>query len=299
MNICAYATLEDVKEYLAGFDESLTANKDDNRLKKFCLETSRKFEKHCGRKFYPTLETRTLPHPCYDNTVLPLDDDLLAVSTLTTSNGNTTISSSDYWLMNGKSQNWQWYDRIELKPSGTQATFTYSSQMQDANAVTGLWGRHDDYSSAWASVDTVQDNPLSASATEVTVEDTNGLDDLAMSPRFKILQLIRFGTGVTAEMAFVTGKNTNTGKLTIVRGVNGTTAAEQAQSTAIYVYRPMSEITHAMEVFTTYDYRRKDNVGRDIDQPVASSTGVVILPNRLPSEVKEMLREFKRHEFAY
>lgn len=312
------ATVEEIKGYLKGAKNAQFNPDDDPRIMDFAIEMTAKFQAECNRKFIPRRETRTYDHPDSSSFLgsswggasspagpvvrpltgyniadtLLLDDDLLEVITLTTNNGNTTVSASDYWLMTGGSYNYPPYDRIRLKPNGTQTVFAYEDTYQQANAVAGYWGYHEEWAQAWQQIDTVQDASLSSSATTLTVGGVNGEDELGRTPRFKTQQLCRFGT---AEMFYIVGKNTDADQLKIKRGVNGTTAAVQANGTAIYVYRPMPELKHAMEVLATYAYRRKDSIGSpNEDNPIATPTGVVIMPSTLPGEVKAMLAKYKR-----
>jgi hypothetical protein len=70
-----------------------------------------------------------------------------------------------------------------------------------------------------SSGDTVQDNPLSAAATTLTVVEAQ---------RFEVAQTLR----IESEQLFITDKPTAT-TLTVTRGVNGSTAANHTQATAI------------------------------------------------------------------
>lgn len=317
-----YATFEELKEYLRGTQNVNFAPQDDQRLKQFCVEMSRKFDTECNRRFYPVRQTRYFDHPKnlttgrpaypyyqtsswndspmviprmgYDTAdTLLLDDDLLQVIALTTNNGATTISSSDYWLKTGDSYNYPPYDRVQLKPNGTTTLFNYADTPYQANALTGDWGYHEYYDEAWQLVDYV-DTAINSTETQVTVGDVDGEDELGLSPRFKVQQLGRFGNSAQAEMFYVTNKSVDHDTLTIKRGVNGTTAAAQAAGTAIYLYRPMVELKYALEVLATWAYRRKDSVGGQDDYPVASPSGIVILPSKLPGEVKDMIAAYKR-----
>ena len=320
-NLGVYATYEEVKEYLdnrAGED----LNIDNTLLKRFTVQASRRFDSLCFRKFYPTLETRTFDDPVLSGSralggrvarvrvsssygfgplivppvfpgirpdTLKLDDDLLEVVTLTTSNGDTTIAAADQLLRTGNARNQTPYDRIVLKSDGTTTLFTFSGTPQDANSITAFWGYHNDWANAWASVDTVQDAPLTASATVVTVADADGEDENGLTPRFRPQQLIRFGTGTSAEYSFNNAVNPDADTLTVQRGVNGTTAAQQANGTAIFVFRPQPDIVLAMLVLATYSYRRKGTIGSIEDRGMASSTGVLLLPPKLPEDVTRTL----------
>lgn len=295
-NVGVYATFYEVKEFLFGSEDQNDLQKDDRILQRFCVQASRAFDRYCHRRFYPIRETRCFDHP--DRiTELILDDDLLEVNTLTTDNGDTTVSASDYFLMTGDVYGRTPYSRIKMNADGDQFNFEYGETWQRANAVDGLWGYHEDWSNAWANLDTVQDNPLGAATTTLTVADADGEDENGLTPRFQEQQLIRFGTGVTAEMAFVTQVDNSANTLTIRRGVNGSTAAQQANGTAIYVYRPMDDIRSALLTLSAYYYRRRSSVGGADDRPLASATGVMIMPNRLPGEVKDALAAYKRVMF--
>jgi len=322
-----YTTLDRLKEYLGISDanDGTPLTRDDTLLKRFITKASRSFDAFChGRRFYPIKETRYYDHPGgsgyfsgnissgvlvnggYVTThgdgvtvgTLPgellLDDDLLQVDTLTTNNGDTTISASDYFLMTGNSYNFPPYERICLKADGNQTTFEFSGTAQQANAVTGYWGYHERWADAWVdSQDTVQDNPLSSSATSLTVSNADGSDILGITPRFQVFQLLR----IESEYLFVTAINTTTNVLTVIRGVNGTTAASHVQNTTIEVYEPMEEIVEAMDILAAYSYRRKDSsggVGSSQDRPITMANGVIVMPNRLPSEVTDKLGVFKR-----
>lgn len=323
-NLGVYATADEVKEYLENRDKDELVQ-DDNILLRFAVEASRKFDALTHRRFYPTLQTRTFDDPLWaiGNRVprrvpvrsstshnsplvrpgigpnlrpgqLKVDEDLLEVVTLTTANGLTTIDAADQILQSGNNTNRLPADRIVLKSDGTTTIFTFSGTPQEANSVTGFWGFHNDWANAWSQVDTVQDNPLTSSATSVLVTDVDGIDEVGIAPRFREQNLIRFGAGASAEYSYVIDVNPHTEILTVIRGVNGTAAAEQVQNTDIYVFRPQPEITLALKVLATHSYRRKDSVGNAQDRTLASSTGVLILPSTLPDEVASMIGVYRK-----
>jgi len=313
MNYGVYVPWEQLKQYIP---IPTGQPKDDQNLFRICMEASRKFDAHAERKFYPTKESRYFDDPAwmldrpnqtrypsvfqrfapayryvepYRCNSLPLDDDLLEVVTLTTNNGDDTITAVDYNLLSADNTNRQPYNVIELK-DGASVAFTYSDTPRQANAVSGYWGYHEKWADAWQdSLDTTEDNPLSSSATEITVNDVDGANLFGLTPRFMVQQLLK----VESEYVFVTGKNITTNKLTVIRGVNGTTAAAHVQNTLIYIYRPMDEIVGAMEVLATYVYRRRESVGSNTDRGAAAN-GVLIMPSKLPRDVVEILDIYKR-----
>lgn len=287
MNV--YATLYEIKEELGlvieGNDDSSV---DDRLLRRKMVEASRLIDTFTGRRFYPEYATYNFDHPVESDLPLLLDRDLLSVSSMTTENGSTTITSSNYFLMAGDGHNRTPYNMVALNLAND--TWLYDDTKRQANQIVGIWGYHNDWSNAWGHVDDVQDNPLSDSDTSLTVANGDGVDERGIDPRFQIGQLIRFGASSTAEYAWITDIDDET--LTITRGVNGSTAAEQAQNTDIYVYRPQFDISQACMFLAVHLYRRKDSIGSLNDQPVASTSGI-LLSASIPREIMEVLRRYK------
>ncbi len=304
-----YATAWECMEYLDIHDDQsflLT----DTRFLRFTLDMSRKFDTLAKRWFYPLHETRVYDHPDEASfeiaagsgyltslpNVLPLDADLLSLIELKTNNGATIITSDNILLRTGNSYNFSPKDSIELSTNGTQTTFLYSGTPQEANTVEGIYGYHERFSDAWQTVDTIQDAAgINASVTTVTVADADAFDELGLKPRFQAQQLVRFGTANTSEIAYLTDVNYSADTLQVVRGVNGSTAAIAALSTAIQVFRPMYEIKHAMLVLASHAYRRKDSIGSgERESKIVTPSGMLIIPQQIPQEVADMVRAYKR-----
>jgi len=281
-----YVSYDDLREYL-GQD---SGDADVILVKRFAEKASRQFDRWClGRRFYPRTETRYYDHP-KDATRLKVDDDLLAVTTFTTENGDTEITSGNYYLMCGGLYNLVPYDRLVLKTNSTQSHLAFSGTMQQANAVVGTWGYHEDWDNAWEdSQDTVENTTsISASGTSLTVNDADGADLYALTPRFKVLQLLK----IEDEYLNVTAVNTTTNALTVVRGVNGTTAAAHVQDTAIYIYRPMPDIVQATLELAKYLYMHKD--ASDGDVTMFPEAGAVTVPQGVPITVKWAVEAYRR-----
>lgn len=150
--------------------------------------------------------------------------------------------------------------------------------------VTGIWGWNQDYSNAFDSVDTVQDNPLSASATTITVSDADGADLDGFTPRFSPGNLIR----IESELIDITGVNTTTNVLTVRRGVNGTTAAAHVQTTAIAVYRVDERVDRIAARQAGLLYARRGAYQVE----TLDGVGVVTYPQDLLTELRNSLTEF-------
>ena len=141
--------------------------------------------------------------------------------------------------------------------------------------VTGVWGWHDDWSNAWIdSGDTVQDAPLTVSATTLTVTNADGLDTDGRSPRFQVGHLLR----VDDEYLHVRAIDTTTNTLTVTRGVNGTTAATHVAGTPISVYRPAADVESLVLRWAGWLYREPDGVE----------------PEPIPSALLDDLRPLRR-----
>jgi hypothetical protein len=128
----------------------------------------------------------------------------------------------------------------------------------------------------------VEDNPLTAAATSITVNDADGADLFADTPRFKVQQILR----IESEYVFVTAKDTTGNKLTVIRGVNGTTAASHVQNTAIYVYKPMWQVVEAIKLLAKWIYQRRRSTNND-EMGSAAVGGIFRTPATAPGAVKE------------
>jgi hypothetical protein len=243
---------------------------DDKRLRQYINEASRLIDGHFERKFYPLQQTRYYNYQkAYS---LLVDGDLLAVSAL--SAGGTAISPSDYWLYPLNT-----YPKWQIQIDKSKSTiFNYSGTHQRAVSVTGTWGWHNDWDYAWAdSLDTVQDNPLSDSATTITVSEIEGDDVDGYSPRFSPGQLLE----IEDEYVAVTGASQSAETLTVRRGVNGTTAASHAQNTTISVYRPPGVVVLAAKRTAKMIYEMRSEVGGIIAMPSMEGTAMRALMDDL------------------
>lgn len=292
MNV--YATVDEVKLYIG--KDPLQESSDDDLLLHFTIKASRMFDKFATngvlptRRFYPSIDTRDFDHP-EDATVLKLRDDLLEVTTLTTKNGATSITPSDYKLQTATNRyNQTPYNQIRLTGAGTVTEFEIDDTEFAANQIVGIWGYHDDWANAWEdSGDTVEDDPLSDSATTITVNDADGDDINGFSYRFKYQQLLK----VESEYIWVTKVDPTNNTLTVRRGMNGSTAAAHVQDTPIYIYRPMADVREAMEELATHLYRHRKDIGTPSDRPIQRE-GLLIMPSTLPEEVKKILRPYRK-----
>jgi hypothetical protein len=272
--------------------------RDEDVFLQFCIDASRMFDTWVTngvqpkRRFYPQIATKTFDHPSDSPGELRLRDDLLELTTLTTENGATNVSLADVVLTAPSGNaNQSPYARLKLKENGTTTTYSFNGTMLGSNSVTGIWGFHDSWSDAWqSSGDSVQDDPLTDSATTITVVDADGNDINGLPWRFQKQQLIR----IESEYLWITDIDRTANKLTVRRAMNGSTAAAHVQNTQIDVFVPMYDVRHAMQALTTFLYQRKESIGTAEDRPMATMAGRLILPSTLPEEVRGILKGYRK-----
>lgn len=260
MNV--YATLAQLRTFLESGGVTMSVD-DDAKLISYLMMGSRLMDQIYKRRFYPLVETRTYDYQ--NSTALTFDDDLLEVTTLAVE--GTTITASEYLLypLNKTPKGW-----LEMKDDSTE-DLSYSDRAQGAITVLGMWGYHDDWASAWAdSQDEVKDNPLTAAATSLTVNDADGGDENGLTPRFAVGDLLK----IEDEYLAVTAVNTTTQVLTVKRGVNGTTAAAHIQNTTIYTFTPFSPATSGLLDLAKWFYEHRKAAGGIIALPSLEGTAI-------------------------
>lgn len=299
-----YATLHQVKQYLGILSTETT---DDVKLTSFIRQSGRSIDKRCRRRFDVRKETRSFDMPSVkmdrigtysiedlvyqlnaagelDSRRLRLDDDLLEVVTLT--NGDDNEITSGYYVLLPAND----YPKFAIRlrdDSDVGWEPSSGGSRQQVIDVSGLWGYHQYYGDdddGWVdTLDTVQDNPLSANATSITVSDADGEASDLEDTRFQKGNLIKVGD----EFIFVRATNTTTNVLTVLRGYHGTTAAAHAQNDVVYVFRPWADIVLATIRLCAWRYRQKDV---DIfDKANIIGTGISISPSAMPPDVLELL----------
>src|SRR6185436_13702504 len=159
-----------------------TDTTDDARLLSALQAAAAQIERATGRRFCP--RQRAIQHNYTSSLELLLDDDLLELTSLTNGD-NTAINLTDVIPVPDEAP----YSYLRLTGS---SAFTWNTSPLKAVTVNGIWGWHDRPSEMWrVSSDTVQNNPLSSSATTLTVTDSDGADSEALTPRFQVGHLLK------------------------------------------------------------------------------------------------------------
>ncbi len=239
------ATLYQLRQRL-GLSASDTS--EDDRLLVALQAASAQIEQAAGRRFTPRLAT--IEHDFTHADELLLRDDLLQLDTLTNGDGSSMDTADVITLPESTLDG----PISVLRLTGNQV-FVWDESPLRAVSITGVWGWHDRWSRAWrSSGDSLQDNPLSSSATTLTVSDADGVDSHQQTPRFQVGQLLR----IEDEYLRVLAVDTNTNVLTVLRGVNGTTAAAHVQTTPIDIYQPALEVEMLCLRWAAWLYKEPD-----------------------------------------
>jgi hypothetical protein len=223
---------------------------EDARLLAALQAASAQIERLTGRRFCPraaTIEHSINPR---QRTELLLDDDLLQLEALV-SDGDAAPLENVLTLPDGDG------------PAGalrltSGRVFTWSETPIRSAAVTGIWGWHDDWPRAWkASGDELQ-AAIDAETTMLPVADADGADAEGESPRFQVGHLLRIGAEYVRVLA-VTVEPEGDDTLTVLRGVQGTTAAAHDPGAEIDSYRPAPDVAMLALRWAAWLYREPDS----------------------------------------
>jgi len=280
-----YVSLEDLRRY-KGLGE-IDATDDDELLRDLAESASRVWDALTGLWFYPKAETRYYDHP-RNARELKVNGPLLEITTFTTQSTGVSLVSGDYFLLCGDRYDLTPYDRIRMKMDGDYPNLLFSGTVQQANAILGIWGWHEDWSNAWVdSGDTVQDSgSVAAAATTLTVSNIDGRDEFGRTPRIKEQNLLK----IDSEYLYVWAKNQSDNTLRVKRGVNGTTAAAHTNGTTVYVYKPMNQVYHATRRLTAYLHAQKDAKFEAVAVP---HMGYMEIPSGLPKDLRDLIHYFR------
>lgn len=252
-----YATLNDVQGVMTGEDAAATATAKNKILSDLRVVSRRVDREFMSSRplFAPVIETRRVRITSEvvnsaDGTLyLAPTGPLLSLTGLAV--GGSTLTAG--------TQVEGWPDSAYppftyLRLTSLAATGWYRYGESDGTplyaAVTGVWGLHRDYASAWMTVDALQAG-IDADDTSLTVASAAGADAYGVTPRLSPGNLIR----IDEEMIEVTAVSTNT--LTVRRGVNGSTAAAHALNAAIATWQVEEPVRRAVARQTALIYARR------------------------------------------
>src|SRR5574341_73368 len=226
-----YTTVNEVRSVY----KEIAGAGDDPLFLEIIQEVSRMIDEQSNRSFVPQVDTRLFDLPplrkpnylfsmqtigAQAGEEIMFDLDLLVLTTLTNGDG-TVIDSSKYWLHpNNKTPKFS----IALRPSsGLIWQPSSGGDVEQVISALGIWGYHDDYNNAWTGAGTITDGAgITANATTYTASTGHG---------------IQAGFLLKMENEFVYVPTVATNLITIVRGVNGSTAAAHATATPVSYWK--------------------------------------------------------------
>lgn len=276
-----YASNDDLREYLAGTSYSSNWSSDTNIIARILETSSKRIDAYMGMRsfgiridtryfdigagalkqsqqnFYDTSGTYALgPSSSMMNSIV-FDDWLYNPTTVTaykqtarTENETLTEGyNADYWLLP-----YNQYPKVQMTLNEDTSKSLYSGQQ--TLSITGEWG----YSKETVEQTTL-DGGISASDTTVSVASASGL-----SASQTVL--------VADEQMYITGISTN--DLTVVRGVNGTTAAIHLTGVTVETFTYPSLVVQACLDIAKIYYRDRDlgvtnTLGGDVPITTASN----------------------------
>ena len=256
---------------------------------------SARIDQICGQEFAPRIETR--PYDVTQRYVdrwrnqLILDRPLLEAIEVRVA--GTLLTQWDGLIYADRPN----YDYMTYPEGATPATalqglqnnqawiplFNYGwsiSAAMSAIKVDAVWGFRTRYfEEGWlASGATVQDNPLSSSATTITVSS---------AAPFSPGQLLRIGTEYISVSAVTDGV---TDTLTVQRGVRGSTAAAHLQNAAIEIFQPEPNIVRATLRWSGFLYQKRTEYTQITIN--AANTYAAVFPADIPDEVMNILQQY-------
>lgn len=221
-----YARLPEVKGDVAQLGSAPSATLDPIYLRAIEAE-SRAVDEICGRPFYAQTATRYFDGEGGSCLYFQDYSDLLSVTSVKfdwdgDGTYEITLAVTDYWLSPDNSTPKR---RIDLNPNGDYATFPSGRRRIQ---IVGKWG----YSDLTESAGTLGE-ALDTSETEITM--TTGH---TVYPGDTMI--------VGSEEMYVSAVEANT--LTVVRGINGTTAASADTAAAVSIRRYPPDIEQAVKM---------------------------------------------------
>jgi hypothetical protein len=287
-----YATLDDVKA------EMLAENTvDDDKIMRGIRQVSRRIDRLFQSRvalFVPYIETRQIALAganvsswnrslflrTYQGGISPL---LSLTGAAVNSNTLVVGSTVQVYPASGSP-----YYQIQLLGDAYASWYTYATcsdawGVQNA-AITGVWGYNADYANAWLAVDTLAAAIITTTATTLTVANVDGDNPYGESPRISAGNVIQ----IDSEWMDVIATDIITNTVTVIRGVNGSTAATHLISAPVAVYQVDEAIRRAVVRQVAFQYARQGA----FDTVRISDFSTVTFPKDILDEVNNLLGLF-------
>lgn len=274
-----YVPLDDLRSYFSLASGNTT---DDSQMLDLIYRSSRSVDKFTRRHFFPKLETRYYDIPPGDE--LRLDRDFLSFSGLSHMNGAQEIDSSVYWGARGDDWNVRPFDRIVLDDT-SGSMFNYSGTPRRAVHVSGVTGYHE--TNGWVFSGTSLLGDLTTTNRLLFIGGSLGQDDEGFSPRFKPGQTVKIDNEFM-NIEYGSGLS----YIGVKRAINGTTMASHASDSAVYIWKPESDIQFYTKRLASWAYMQSQSPYTErISVP---GYGSIDVPGTWPKDIKSGLDRFVR-----
>lgn len=252
MTTTRYASLADVRAEL-----NAENTVDDADIMRGLLQVSRRIDQKLKRKlpFAPYREARRFA--ITGSVINSIDGTLLfnmpLLSLTGVSAGSTTLTvgtnvqaypvdSVPYYQLQLMGDAWySWYRAYCSDVRGPQFA-----------TITGIWGYHSDYANAWQDVDALTEG-INDSVTTLTVADVDGVSPWGDEPRISAGHLLQ----IDDEWMDVIATDTDDNTVTVIRGVNGSTAAAHEADATVSVFQVEDAIKRAVVRQVAFQYARR------------------------------------------
>ena len=305
MNLSVYTTVDELKR----IDLGVTTLGDDQDLdlRQIIWDASRDFELLClGRWFYPRYESRwyDLQETSDSVRVLKLDDDLAELDTVFTENGNTQLTNATILPSSSGNYNRRPYNKLTIDLFQTSEIFNISTSPLKVTKVSGWWG-YLDWTNSWVTLPYSYESAGTDSERGAYFEPTfyatvpfdKYSDHPELKPPFQQMQTIRVQDSVTDAYELMQVTKVETGRVYVTRAINGSSSQINLDGQSVEVFIPEHSVKRAVRRLAAWYYRQKDSASPELDRPIITGSGTVILPSGYPEDVVRVASSYRRHDF--
>lgn len=274
----------DVTTFKSGEYANIVTNTAQIPFRMLLESASRHLDKRCHRYFY-CWEGKRYYDGKFGHLIV---DDLLSIETVKLDEDGDGVFEStmapyvaavygDYLLYPLNKFPYSW---LEIAPNSAYGSFGANRQAVEIDGVHG-YGDGESATPYYTHVQTVQDNPLLAASTTLTVTSTASMG-AGMTLRIQAEQLY---------VEQITGATT----LLVIRAVNGTSTPtiDHPLNTPISVYQAPAPIQEATLVMAMKAWKRKDSAFQDAVG--SAETGLVIAFKDEDPFVKTIIKDYMRY----
>jgi hypothetical protein len=262
----SYCLLADLQNYLG-----TSASPDAALLQRMLDAATSRIDTRTHRNFYAAADSTRYHDYSRDQIIngeLWLDGDLSYLTSITNGDGTSIATTSVFYSpRRGPAY------AIGLKQS-TGAQWTYGADFENSIGVTGRWAY-------------MEKIPFTAIArvtgTSLVTATLANTAPVSVGQSIEVVGVADTGFNGTFTVTATTAS-------TVVWSQAGATDTD----TTGYILAAPQDIVHACRRLASFLYRQKDTQGGDIDRPLLTGDGSVVMPTTLPRDVELLLEPYTR-----